>query len=413
MLLIMNQRLLLIAASMGASLAMTSNAMHPAARGSNEFCFSMLDRLSEEKGNFVFSPVSVWSLLTLMANGTEGETREQMLKALSLEDMFAKPAPRKPGEPIGLEYGDANSFTAEWLERLKEVRGVQARVAGHVWSAKGLAFRPDFISLAGKSYGAGVEALDFSGDASGSARRINQWAADATDGRVNDLLGSSVIAGDARMMLTSTFSFDGKWAVPFDAERTEKRDFTLADGKTVRADTMSGRLSTGYLENDRLQAVRLRFEGMEASMIVLLPKKAEALSGRPFLTMHDFMLIMAMIKEEPDVAVQLPKFGASGPVDISAPLRAAGMTRAFSKHAQFGPACEQAASLSRVIHQSAVSVTEAGTGAESKAGSPHPTAMTPGLSSKPFVADHPFLFFIVDENVSGIVLAGRITNPTL
>lgn len=81
------------------------------------------------------------------------------------------------------------------------------------------------------------------------------------------------------------------------------------------------------------------------------------------------MLILAMMKKEPGVEVELPKFDASGVTEISPFLKPSGMTRAFAEDAQFGPACGQVAGLSRVIHRSVLNLAEAGAGPGSKAGS--------------------------------------------
>ena len=150
-------------------------------------------------------------------------------------------------------------------------------------------------------------------------------------------------------------------------------------------------------------------------MIVVLPKKQkpQAPAGRPLLDKRGFMLLLAMMRDEPRVAVALPKFHLSMPVDFSASLKAAGMTRVFGGTAEMGRASEQPAMISSVVHAAAITVRESGVASAGGADENAAPADSEeeGVAQKTFIADRPFHFFVVDENFSGIVLAGVIADP--
>lgn len=409
----MSGRLWILAVISAAYVATQARAEHPAAKSSNEFCFVMMDHMSQPSANLVFSPFSVWSQLTLLAAGAEGETRQQMHKVLALEAMFPKPEPQDDAGVPALPSGDPNSLAAEWLDQMKAARGMSMKPLNQIWAHSGLTFLPVFENLAARTFGAVIEPLDFSGDADGSARRINAWAAGSTGGVVKEMLAPGAIRPDTRIIVASAFGFDGKWAAPFDARQTMKRDFTKADGRKALVETMSGEVAAGFFEDHRLQALRLRFQDAAASLIVVVPKNQQASGGRPLLRDHDFIPLVSMMRNEPRVAVRLPRFRLSMSMDVSASLRAAGMMRIFGKTAELARLCDRPALISGVMHSAAITVRESGAASDRGAEVKPVSAASggDGAARRAFVADRPFHFFVFDESFNGILLAGTVADP--
>ncbi len=378
-------------------LTLPAMGLDDAARSDNAFCFSLLEHQGAAKDNQVFSPFSIWSALAMTSAGAEAETLQQMQKVLSL--------PAK----------SANAIVSGWSESLKKVGGVQMKVANRLWGKKGLPFRPGFLSLAEKEYGAGLEPLDFSGNAEGSRKTINQWVAANTENKIKDLLAQGVINADTRLVLTNAIYFNGQWAAPFNARNTSRRAFTLDSGRVVQPETMSDTFSSGWFENDRLQAVRLRYQGGDMAMVLVLPKQKGALTGPAFLQAKGFANVLSGLQEEPRVIVQLPRFEASAKMALSTDLKAMGMPRAFSDEAQFSPLCESPVKIAEVIHQAWIKVAEKGTEAAAATAvvMMRATAMPrKEPPAKTFIADHPFLFFLIDDRNGGIVFAGTVTDPS-
>ena len=394
-------------------LAMQARGVHPAAGSSNEFCFAVMDNLSEQPGNLVFSPFSVWSQMTMMAAGAAGETRQQMHNVLAHEAMFPKSVSPDNDSVHPLPSGDPNSLTAEWLEQMRTARGTMMSADNRIWTQSGLKIRPVFENLATRTFGATMAALDFASDASGSARQINMWVAGSSGEAVKEVIAAGAIRPDTQIVLTSTFGFDGKWATPFEARKTTRRDFTRADGRKALVEMMSDDRAAGWFEDDRLQAVRLRFQGADASLVIVLPKKQPAPAGGPFLSGREFMMLVSAMRDEPRVALQLPKFRMAMSVDFSASLRAIGMTRAFGTTAELSGLCDQPAMISSVLHSTAITVGEGGLTSDGGA-DVNPVSVgnaVHGDAGKSFFADRPFYFFVFDESMNGIVLAGIVADP--
>ena len=151
-------------------------------------------------------------------------------------------------------------------------------------------------------------------------------------------------------------------------------------------------------------------------MILVLPKKTDALATSSFLHADGFAKVLSAIKNEKRVVVQVPKFEATAKLQLSKTLKSMGMPRAFSGDAQFGGMCAEPVKISEVIHQAWIKVAEKGTEAAAATAvimARSASAMPPKEDPpKMFIADHPFLYFVIDDRNGGIVFAGRVMNPT-
>lgn len=377
-------------------LSVSASASDAASKSNNAFCFSLLQAEGAATTNDVFSPFSIWSALAMTSAGAQAETLQQMQTVLHL--------PAK----------DSHSLVSTWTSTLSATKSVQMKIANRLWGKKGLAFRPEFLKLAQSEYGAGLEAVNFPGDPDGARKQINQWVSDHTAAKIKNLLAPNDVTKGTKLVLTNAVYFNGKWAFPFDAQNTQKREFTLANGKKANAETMRDTFATAYMDDRHLQAVRLNYEGSEMSMIVVLPRQTDAMASPSFLDADKFAKLLSSLREEKKVVVQMPRFEASARLELSDLLKRMGMPRAFTDDAQFGAMCDDPLKISKVIHQAWIKVAEKGTEA---AAATAVTMLPVGAIAqkeeppKMFIADHPFLFFVIDRRNGGIVFAGRIMDP--
>lgn len=114
---------------------------------------------------------------------------------------------------------------------------------------------------------------------------------------------------------------------------------------------------------------------------------------------------------EDNVEVYLPQFKLEQHYELKPILRSMGMEDAFSKSkANFsGMSQRNDLFLSEVFHQAIVEVNEEGTVAAGGTGAVM-TGRT-GHGGPQFVADHPFLFFIINKTTNTILFCGRFSLP--
>jgi len=367
------------------------------AKGNNEFAFDLYARLAERDGNLFFSPYSISSALAMTYAGARGETATEMAKTLHF---FQRPDRLHPA------FAELN---ARLLASGTDAK-FQLHVANRLWAQRGLDFVPEFLAITKKHYGAGLEVLDFAGATEEARRTINTWTADQTNDKIPELLSHDAVGPHTRLVLTNAVYFKAAWKYPFHPENTRPGPFVIAGGKKVETPFMVNRLSTRHFGNDEVDLIALPYDGDQAVMLLLVPRRADGLSTieKKFTAENLNRWLAGATRCEADV--YLPRFRMTGDFELRDTLGTMGMQRAFSGAADFtGIASESDLNISRVIHKAFVEVNEAGTEA---------AAATAVLLEKGSVdrkvtirADHPFAFVIQDARTGGIVFLGRVAVP--
>ncbi len=201
-----------------------SEAERLAVQANNSLGLALLKAAAASQGpgaNVVVSPLATSTTLALLSTGAEGGTFEELGRLLSLEELSQE------------EIGEAYAGLLGLLSTLDP--SVELDPATSLWVREGLGIRTEFRTWAQERYGTHAQELDFSSDA--APRAINDWVRDRTEGRVQELVTSSfhpltvLVTGEALV-------FDGAWSYQFDPARTQRTEFTLRDGSTVRSVTM-------------------------------------------------------------------------------------------------------------------------------------------------------------------------------
>jgi len=383
-------------------------------RGNVAFALDLLGALREQEGGNLFaSPYSVSAALAMTYAGARGTTREQMADALDFE---------LDGEQLHAAFA---ALEAEFARRNEDgedsaVRTVsddedgdagpafELTTANGAWGQDGFPFRESFLDLLDAYYGAGLRLADFAGDPEAARRRINEWVADRTNDRIEDLLPKGSIDTATRLVLTNAVYFSARWAVPFPEDATEPRPFTALDGSTAEVPTMGQELKTRYAEIEGHQLVELDYANGETSMVVILPAEGEFEAFESSLSV-DRLAIMLDRASRAQVTLSLPTFEIETAASLVESLRALGMTEAFTADADLsGMTDDRDMFVDDVVHQSFVSVDERGTEAAAA------TAAIVAESALPerveMTVDRPFLFYIRDKPTETPLFVGRVTS---
>ena len=113
------------------------------------------------------------------------------------------------------------------------------------------------------------------------------------------------------------------------------------------------------------------------------------------------------------VQLAMPRFDIAAAASLDEVLRTLGMTAAFSDSADFGGiTTEVALTISAVVHQANITVTEAGTEAAAA------TGVGVGVTSAPpedelivVTIDRPFVFALRDRATGTVLFLGRVADP--
>ena len=133
--------------------------VNESAQANNLFSFDPFRQYQSTDGNIFLSPFSISSALAMTAEGTAGNTADEMWGVLHLVK-----------ETDGRRLG----YAAMMEETGKTDKDYQFFVSNNLWPEKTFTTRRPYLDLTSRYYHASISALDFIGDPSGACKTINQ-----------------------------------------------------------------------------------------------------------------------------------------------------------------------------------------------------------------------------------------------
>jgi len=369
----------------------------PLAAGNTKFALDLYQQLRENPGNLFFSPYSISAALAMTLAGAGGNTLKQMAEVLafSLTD-----------EALHAGFAALNAR----LEEVQTGSPNRLMIANALWPQKGYKLRRTFRSLVKKHYGVKIKALDFA-DSDNARAVINQWVEDKTESKIKDLIGQGVLNHLTRLVLANAIYFKGTWQDEFDPGLTSEQPFQTASDTEVPVQMMHQKQSLRYTEDETLQVLEIPYKGRDLSMVILLPREPDGVDHLEKLLTPAQLTEWIATLEETEVNFSLPRFNISFPLRLDDTLKSLGMVDAFSGNSDFSAMQEDnELKIGAVLHKAYVDVNEEGTEA---AAATAVVMVTKSVSfmTVDFIADHPFIFFVRENNTGSLLFLGRLINP--
>jgi len=370
--------------------------------GNSAFAFELYQALKGEEGNLFYSPYSISVALAMTYSGARGETAEQMADTLHflLEQERLHPA---------FNWLDAELASRGEGAQGKDGEGFRLNIVNAIWGQKDYSFLPTFLDVLAENYGAGLRILDFVNETEKSRITINNWVSDQTEQRIKDLIPQGAITVATCLVLTNAIYFNAAWEYPFNENMTTDGPFYLLDGGQVIVPMMEQTEAFGYTDGEEYQAVELRYDGGELSMVILLPKVGQFQAFEEGLQAQQVCDIISSLQPA-EVALTMPKFEFDSEFSLKDTLKEMGMPAAFSGAADFsGMTGTRDLYISKVLHKAFVSLDEAGTEAAAAT-----AVIMEEEAPEPLVEvtiDRPFIFLIRDTETGAILFVGRVMNP--
>ena len=360
-----------------------SSTQHSYVKGSNKFAFGLLESLyaSDEKTSMVFSPLSIYLDLAMVANGTDGKAREEILDAFGQDDI-----------------SQLNSFCNTVMEGLPAVDlSSSVKLANAIISDKSYPIRKTFKKEMGDVFYGVVESLPFE-KWDLVTDRINSWVSDCTEGLIPTILDE--YQDETMAYLLNALYFKSDLVYPFDQKQTVQRSFHTPES-AVSINFMSGQFEIPYESTDAFSSISLPLGKEKFCMTVFLPQGGYACND-----------VISKIKEGTgirssmeSVIVSLPKFKTESSFECQSVLNQLGISTLFGP-CDFEHMLENSLPMriSSVLHKATVSLDE--NGVEASAATVSGVMATSSNDNRPvytFVADHPFVY-LIQEKTSGVVL---------
>jgi len=370
--------------------------------GNTAFAVDLYQELREREGNLFFSPHSISVALALTYASAREQTAAQMATTLH----FALPP-----ETLHRAFNALDLLLT--AEEGQEAEAFSLRSANSLWAEQEYTFRPEFLDLLAQHYGAGLRLVSFQTAPEAARRAINDWVAQQTAQRIQDLIPQGCVDELTRLVLANAIYFNATWAHVFPQERTQDGVFTTLVGAPVTVPMM--RWSTServpYTQGEGYQAVELPYQGGQVSMVLLVPNAGRFAEFEAALTGERLQAIVATLVPQ-GVALTLPKFEVEAEFSLADVLQELGLSTAFDPHqADFsGMDGSRNLFISNVFHQAFISVDEEGTEAAAA------TAVVVTLESLPMTdvtltIDRPFIYLIRDTRSGAVLFLGRVVDP--
>ena len=373
--------------------------------GNTEFAMALYQLLKEDDGNIFYSPYSISAALAMTYGGAKNETGLQMVETLRFTLEQAR------------LHAAFNTLDTALNSRGQGAKGKDdepfvLKVVNAIWGQKDYQFETSYLDLLAENYGAGLRILDFIKSPDDSRKTINDWVAKETEQRIKDLLPDGSIDALTRLVLTNAVYFNGGWLTPFAEDATKDGAFNLVNGRKVTVPMMFQSSGMGYAAGEGDQAVELKYDGGELSMVILLPEAGTFKAFEDSLDGQTLDGIIAGIKNN-TVNLTMPKFEFDSEFGLNDVLTAMGMPIAFDPdRADFsGMTGNRELYITDVVHKAFVSVDEFGTEAAAA------TGVIMGITSAPLdpatvTIDRPFIFLIRDIATGAVIFTGRVMDPS-
>ncbi|OWA52324.1 putative Serpin B10 [Hypsibius exemplaris] len=423
---------------------------------------------TDERRSFVVGSFSAAAAAALIYVGSGGATEENLLRVLHLENLFES---RVTPELVMLAFRQAITTLTKRVDKhfpLDEAilySGFQVYLANKVFLRVGTQCTSEFRANAKDSFDMDVDEIGCRTLTLAETRdQINEWVRVNTNGKIEEMLPlltlEDCLHPAANMFLVNACCMRGKWDTPFPRERTQRRPFHSADGKTFSTEFMNVTGHFPFHEDEHLQVqyLELPYVNREASFCMVLPmakKKKCGLFDLEGKLHFDSLSQLSTRKRLRTVAVCLPKFDIENTFDLKDLFVRVGMQSAFKDDADFSRMVESNKfHLAGAFHKVTMEIDETGTFSEAVPDCPMesepataftlevPTVGMPTAGTRPratsfskydlaeknlpdglikptvtdvatFTADRPFMF-AVRHNLSGVILFdGRVsTIPT-
>ena len=350
----------------------------------------MTDLLSAEASgkNIMFSPTSLNFALGMIAEGAKGETKEILDDYLGTNDFAA--------------------YAKEYLDKIKayntedESYGYQSKVeiADAVWVDNGLTLQEKFKNMVSDSFGAEVEAVDFSA-AEKTCDVINSWCDKNTEGLIPKIITPDLINDNTGLCLTNSLYFESGWSgEPWNVSDTEE-----SFGKKEKTKYMTC-IGDRYYENDKATAFGRDYAN-GLSFIGILP------NDEGDFTLED-LDISGLLKSNPEydaVDCKMPKLNFETSTVLNDMLSNLGLDNIFSSNADFSGIADQNVNVDTILQKTKLELDENGTKAAAVTAVTM-ECMSAAVEDEPIIKTveltRPFAFLIYDRNNDEVLFIGKV-----
>ena len=354
----------------------------------NDFAFNLLREADTQfpGDNLFLSPMGVTIVASMLANGADGATYDEIVAAIGLK---------------GYTLDQVNDCYATLVSALyKADPTVSFSLANSIWAARDLTLRKQFCTNMEKTFDAESYSVDFG--AAATLNQVNGWCSKKTNGLIPKMFEE--LSPLTRVLLINALYFKGDWVYAFAEENTVTGDFqTLAGGK-AKVSFMSQTCELEAYRDEKVSLVKMPY-GKGAFLMEAIVPSGDFKAFLAGLSLSQLQL-WDQAAHKQNTTLLFPKFTAEFDTeeDLVPVLQRLGMKRAFSPNdADFSKMSNESLYVSNFRQKTYVKLDEKGTEA---------AAVTIADMRKNAVEtlslnfDRPFLYLIRESSTGAILFIG-------
>ena len=383
-----------------------------------------------EEDNFVFSPLSLHSALSMLYLGTTTNSETEQELAVALGGINNKPAIAGGYRHIIDTYKNETSFS----------------YGNNFWIQDGIDINENFQALVKRNLNSNIANIDFS--APNSPDIVNDWVSRMTAGKIDKLVEE--FSGDTAIFLANALYFKEDWAVPFED--------TSFSGEPLFGEflTKSGNLNVSMIQqiisgsgvsfgeikvfgNETMNVVSIPYKNPLFEMQIFVPAPSRSKTDIELIQLLEAKMMVSDAQdltsdnanyfnlfshsrnmtrfglEYDEVYLRMPIFQASSQLDVVEPLRKLGAEKLFTSGAELGEFTtgNETFAVSKITHKAVVEVTKVGTEGASATGAEIVLLSADFFERKDVIVDSPFIFVVHDKKNNIPVLVGKVMDPTI
>ena len=352
----------------------------------------------QDHENRVYSPINIYIALGMLAELTNGNTRQQILDVLEVENVEEL---RKQAKTI-------------WNTTYFDDGAVKRVLASSVWMRDDLKYNKKTLDTLAENYYASSFSGDMGSDEYSAA--LQAWLNEQTDGILDEQVKDVKLNQRDIIALATTICFSAKWYREFKKEDTKQAVFHAATGD-IKRDFMNRTEYTGiYCCGDKFGATLQYFGNNGGSMLYILPDEG--------ISVYDLLedeQVMSLIYDNYDnledkylkINLSVPKFDIASDQDIADSMKKLGITDAFDEtKADFSPLTDETKEiwLGSATHGARVIADEEGVKAAAFTVMELAGGDLPPEDEMDFVLDRPFMF-VIEYGIGTPLFIGIVENP--
>lgn len=337
--------------------------------------------LLEAEENVVYSPLSYHYAMGMLVTGLDGKSKQEIENYYQL---------------------DSETLTNELIQTLQTYQEKDSIILSNsLWLQENASVHKDTLQKISNQY----QAYSFLIDLPKEQNQIKEFVKKQTKDKIDLDIETSQ---DSVLLLINTLAIEDTWITPF----TKSPDAAFHGIMDVQTPYLTTTLEMPYYkETDTYQIADILVNQGNRLRIILPKDKDENISESD---LQNFMNVKLEPLEMTKLTLQLPPFTIKQHHDISELTAHLGMKSMFENSSDFKKLGDDLI-VSSIIQDAMIEVNEDGFSAAAS------TVVDIAKTSLPIedlewkeltmMADHPFLFFVMDEN-DHILFAGKVNDPT-